>query len=466
MGDKLSHSDGSWVARLSREFYTLLWNLTCGIKIMAFRRSAFERLLVSYDQLALLLLLYAVTLFVGSYSLVVDPQFSVWGMGYLGVDLLISLLIGYVIVKASGSHTQLLLFLMACYSIAPFAYLIFEIVLPRLPESVLYTASIAVSVWFLAVMLFITYVLVGRRKLRALGITFLWILVLLPTAEILPKFWYENYNYEAEVAAYEPIDAEKVYYSQYELLDLVLDPIQPGVRGVTDLYFVGFGSYAAQDVFMKEVTQIQQVADSRLGTRERSVTLINNGKTLDSVPLASSTNLGIVLRDFGKLMNPDEDVLFLYLTSHGSKNHELSVDMWPLGLNDIRPEDIKAHLDAAGIRWRIILVSACYSGGFVEPLKDDNSVILTASAHDKTSFGCSNENEFTYFGEALFKDVAEGPYQFIPRFEDAITAIEQREKSEGLEFSEPQLHVGVHMRDKLLQLESEMSRYPLQRFQK
>ena len=286
-------------------------------------------------------------------------------------------------------------------------------------------------------------------------------------AEMSEGFWYENYVYEdeAEETESEPIDAEKVFYSQFDLLDLALQPISPGIMGIDDLFFVGFGSYASQDVFMKEVGHIQTVADTRLGTHNRSVALINNAKTLNDIPLASATNLDLTLRHLGKLMNIEEDVLFLYLTSHGSKQHELSVEMQPLGLNDITPQDLKKQLDDSGIRWRIILVSACYSGGFIEPLKDENSIILTAAAHDKTSFGCSNKNEYTYFGEALFKDLPAGPYQFISSFEQAITSIQQREEDEGLEPSQPQLYVGTMMKDKLDRLQSDISHYPTERFQ-
>ena len=75
------------------------------------------------------------------------------------------------------------------------------------------------------------------------------------------------------------------------------------------------------------------------------------------------------------------------------------------------------------------------------------------------------ENEYTYFGEALFKDLPAGPYQFINSFEQAITSIQQREEDEGLEPSQPQLYVGTLMKDKLTQLQSDISHYPTERFQ-
>lgn len=257
-----------------------------------------------------------------------------------------------------------------------------------------------------------------------------------------------------------------MYYNQFSLLHHTLKPIQPGVEGVTDLFFVGFGSDSRQDVFMKEVNHVQHFMDNNLGTAGRSVTLINNVATLETVPLASASNLKFTLNHLARKMDPDEDVVFLYLTSHGSEDHDLAVSMSPLDLNDLRPEHIKTYFDNAGIRWRIILVSACYAGGFIEPMMDDYSLILTAAAADKTSFGCSNENEFTYFGEALFKAAPQGDYAFIPSIQNAMAAIRERELSEGLPPSEPQLFIGEKMKQKLREIEQQLARYPAERFQR
>ena len=61
-------------------------------------------------------------------------------------------------------------------------------------------------------------------------------------------------------------------------------------------------------------------------------------------------------------MDPDEDVLFLYLTSHGSKDHRLSADFWPLDLRDVDPAMLKRMLDKAGIRRRVIRIRKRHSG--------------------------------------------------------------------------------------------------------
>jgi hypothetical protein len=52
----------------------------------------------------------------------------------------------------------------------------------------------------------------------------------------------------------------------------------------TDLYFVGFAGDAREDVFRKDVQAARRVMDERWGTEGRSVTLINNPRTLLEFP--------------------------------------------------------------------------------------------------------------------------------------------------------------------------------------
>jgi hypothetical protein len=101
----------------------------------------------------------------------------------------------------------------------------------------------------------------------------------------------------------------------------------------------------------------------------------------------------------------------------------------------------------------VLLVSSCYSGHFVDVLKNDFTLVMTASAADKQSFGCSNTRDFTYFGEAVFKDALNHERAFIPAFQSAIAAINQREVSEKLSPSSPQLYIGPKIAAKLAAIE-------------
>jgi len=447
---------------LIREFRIMSLNLYCGIRLLAFRRNAIEKITVSYDQFFLLLGFYALTAVVVSYAVTSSAVFDLSGLSYLGVKLLIALIMSFVFAKLTGNQGDLLKILVITYCVLPFFYLISFTLLIFLPETFLAAGYILFIAWALAVCFYIALQLLEGNKPKAALITLLWLSASYPLANLSFSFWNEGYDDGGELAAYtddtrHDVNQEYVYYNQYRLLNNALDPVKPGIAGVNDLFFVGFGADSTQDVFMREIDHVQRAVNERLGTSGRSVALVNNLKTLDSTPLASSTNLRIALKHIGSKMNRDEDVIFLYLTSHGSMNHELAVEMWPLDLNYIRPVDIKTYLDDADIRWRIILVSACYSGGFIKALQDEHSLILTAAASDKTSFGCANENEYTYFGEALFKNMENKPYQFVEHFVQAMEKIKQRELHENLIPSEPQLFIGKLMKEKLKLLEQDIA---------
>jgi len=181
--------------------------------------------------------------------------------------------------------------------------------------------------------------------------------------------------------------------------------------------------------------------------------LTNSLRTVRSLPLANGHNLHALLRHIGGVIDPDEDMVFLFLTSHGAAER-LSVEFGPLGLNDLGASALKPMLDESGIKWRIVVVSACYSGGFVDALKTDYSLIISASRKDRASFGCSNDHDMTYFGKAFFSEQLRRSHSYLEAFENAAAAIAAREQQRGLPASEPQIYVGRAMRAKLRELET------------
>ena len=113
------------------------------------------------------------------------------------------------------------------------------------------------------------------------------------------------------------------------------------------------------------------------------------------------------------------------------------------------------ELDEAGIKWRIIVVSACYSGGYIDPLKDDFTLVLTASATDRTSFGCGTESNATYFADALFQHALRFEDSFVKAFEQARERIAAREHEQKVSPpSDPQMFIGDEMVAKLPKLEA------------
>src|SRR5207244_2844568 len=249
---------------------------------------------------------------------------------------------------------------------------------------------------------------------------------------------------------------EDVLIKQPQLLYEALTELEDERPGVTDLYFVGFAPYSAEDVFRKDIEVAHQLFDDRFDTDGRSVVLINNPGTMLDTPFATVSNLRATLSEIGDIINPDEDVVMVYLSSHGTRDHKLSIEFPPLQLDSLPPETLKQLLDDAGIKWRIIVVSACYSGGFIDPLKDDHTLIMTASAANRTSFGCGTESDATYFGDALFQHALRFEDSFVKAFEQAKARIEERERKEKLSPSQPQIFVGDEMAAKLPKFEAEL----------
>jgi hypothetical protein len=242
---------------------------------------------------------------------------------------------------------------------------------------------------------------------------------------------------------------EALLYQEPHLLDDKLNALQAQRPHVSDLYFVGFAGYGWQDVFMKEMNTVRALFDSRFGTLGRSLVLINNTKTESSAPIATTTALQTALAHVGKLIDPEEDVLFLFVTSHGSDQPAyVSVDNNGLQLTQLTPARLKAALAATPIKWKVIVVSACYSGSFIPALQDDNSLVITASRPDRNSFGCDARNSMTDFGRAYFSEALKQTQSFTAAFKLASTRIAAREKAEGLTPSQPQMALGKNFEAK------------------
>ena len=251
--------------------------------------------------------------------------------------------------------------------------------------------------------------------------------------------------------------SEEILELQQSLLATHLDRLLPHRPTVTDLYFIGFAPYASEDVFRKELETIQPLMDRRFDTAGRSLRLVNNDDTLRDYPLATVSNLRRALAAVARRMDPQEDVLVLYVTTHGSRNAVLAVEQPPLKLYNMDAPTLKRLLDDAGIRNRVLIISACYSGGFIPALRSPDTLIMTASAADRPSFGCGSESDFTYFGDAIFNGALSQTVSFEQGFALALPAVQAREQAEGFEPSQPQIAVGDSIRQRLAVVEKRLS---------
>ena len=236
-------------------------------------------------------------------------------------------------------------------------------------------------------------------------------------------------------------DIEAALYRQPKLIDEALAGLRPSPKNQPQIYFVGMAASDAQDVFRREVISAQDIMGERFGTSGRSVLLINSYDTIARTALASRTNLELILEGIGKAMDRRKDVLVLFITSHGSKGL-LSVTAPGFSLNQITPDWLAQALKKSAIKHKVLILSACHAGSFIPALSDADTLILTAAHADRTSFGCSNERDWTYFGDALFNYAFKNTRSFPDAFAEAKKLIEKWEGEQGLTPSDPQIFAG------------------------
>lgn len=268
------------------------------------------------------------------------------------------------------------------------------------------------------------------------------------------RLWYAAEPVVPETVPH--ITEEAAFYVQPLLLNRALAHIEPGVKGKTDWYFLGVGGAAYQSVFRREVESVQSLFDTRFTTNGHSLVLINDDDTTLSQPIATRTSISKALETIGQRMNPDEDVLFLFLTSHGSPDGVFELNHQPLQIQSLTPAWLRAELDKAHIRWRVVVISSCFSGAFIPSLQTTDSLIITAAEATKTSFGCTDDADFTYFGRAFFDEALRQEHSLMDAFQAAKQIIAAREKEEGFTPSQPQMSIGADMEKKLPGFEREL----------
>lgn len=259
-----------------------------------------------------------------------------------------------------------------------------------------------------------------------------------------------------QIAEYQESErrTEELLYAQADRIDAAVTAMAvPSMPG-PDVYFLGFAGFGEQPVFAQEITLAANRIDERYGIGDRRILLVNDRRDYDRHPLASPSALARAINGIAARMDREQDVLFLALSSHGRKDPHLVITNGALPLDELTGEALARTLNESGIRWKVLVISACYSGAFIEHLRDENTVVITAAAPDKMSFGCNDKRELTYFGEAFYRDALPGAASLRAAFDAAVARIAAREHAEGLVPSQPHAHFGAAIERKLATLEA------------
>jgi hypothetical protein len=233
-----------------------------------------------------------------------------------------------------------------------------------------------------------------------------------------------------------PDSLELGLLAQGRLLDDTLAAV-PASTPAIELYTLTVGGDGKQSVFLRESDYVSNMLLSRFGAFGQ-IRLVNHRDHLVDRPMATRENLRRAALTLAERSGP-EDLIFIYLTSHGTSEHELVLDQPRMELSDLPADELAAVLAPLKNRDKIIVISSCYSGGFIPALKDERTLVMTASRADRVSFGCSEEANFTYFGDALFAQALNQTDDLEQAFKLAKATVAERELADNFEASEPQI---------------------------
>ena len=238
-------------------------------------------------------------------------------------------------------------------------------------------------------------------------------------------------------------------------LATTLAGLAPQRRAMVDAYVVSV-ALDSDPVFGREAREAGRVLSRRFDAAGRTIVLGgSDGSGPSALPAGSLTSLTLALARVAEVMDKRQDVLVLYTTSHGAKVG-IAYHDGDEGFGLLSPARLAAILDGLGIRNRVLLLSACYSGVFVQPLASPDTALFTAASAERPSFGCMAENDWTFFGDAMINHALRKPQPLGKASDEARAMIGGWEARGGLASSDPQASIGNHVAAWLAPLEARM----------
>jgi len=107
-------------------------------------------------------------------------------------------------------------------------------------------------------------------------------------------------------------------HAQEVLLRAEVARLVPQQKGSTDIYAIGVAGWSDLDVFVKEIDGAFEAIAQILPIRDRTIRLVNSPETVESDPHASRRNFAAAVHAVAQVMDRDEDVLLLVMSSHGT----------------------------------------------------------------------------------------------------------------------------------------------------
>ena len=200
---------------------------------------------------------------------------------------------------------------------------------------------------------------------------------------------------------------------------------------------VAFGLWGDQSVFASEAEGAARVIARQFGPIDKLIVRANTKRSGQ----ATEDALRATLAEVGAKMDPERDLLFLVLSSHGDPEG-VGVQTPPDRTSFITPIELRTMLRESGARLSVVIVSACYSGVFADAMAEPDTLVITAADDDHASFGCRDGARWTSFGEAFFGEALTRTKSLPAAFDLARSLVAQREQAEGFDPSNPQMAGG------------------------
>jgi hypothetical protein len=431
-------------------------NLAAGLRVallMRVERSAFR---VSVVQLLLLVVLSAaIDIDADWVRAAPDARFSLLGLHgeifALGLLALVSAILS-ILRRDSDLYLALPVVILASFPLVQGIHAV-----PDLPQVAAIISPRATSIietvvlaWMLAIAIRAVYLCTdparGRRRRWAVlgGVLMIAPFWFAPLLGPLDPWWREA---DAGPAAGEVSPAsEAVLAAQEFMMDRAIDSLEDERSGVTDLYFVGFAPDARRPGVVADVPAAQRTMDERWNTNGRSVVMMTTPLTVAERPFATVTHLRKMLLEIGGFIDADDDVVMVYLTGTTGADHTLTAVNPPLELSSLSAQGLRQLLDAAGIRWRIIVMSSCAAGAWIDALKDDDTVVIASSAADVRGADCAAGLRPSVFGDVFFGEA-------MRKGEDVAHAFEAaRKQLVARRAAEPVISIGPAIAERLKSL--------------
>lgn len=427
-------------------------NLLGGLRLALLLPVATQPFHFSHIQFLVMLTLGMMLNISGDWWTAQPPSgFNAYGISYLFSLYFIHLASLYLIITLHRPPGKFLPVAIQVYSSYPLVFLVSAISnhLVTAVDDAYLVGTAALFIWSVVIVYRVLRLQLPGKSFALTPALALYALINSGALLMLPQqpLWYGDVS-AADDAWKKAINTEDTYYRQLPLMDDALHFIRPGIPDRVEYFFLGYAPDARRSKFLKESLSVQEIIDTTLNTKDRSLLLANHLLTYKEQPLANKHNLHLALTDIGSKMN-DDDFLLMFLTGYGDKQHNLGTSFENMQFNDLQAVELAAMLQHSDIRWRIIVISACYSGGFISHLKNPYSLIITSSAHDRKSTDCDNHGEAAGFSDAYFRLSFLQNRSFIKAFETAAGLIAARERNAGVTPSQPQIYIGEEIKKRL-----------------